>query len=92
MGAVAVPSTVSPGAQTQTSSSFPCSQAGYSLRSAPASSADAEAAAAVLYQKGVIPLPPATPHGVKLQGHCALSPSASAAAGVPHGAALSLWN
>lgn len=89
MGAVAVPTTVSPGAQTQTSSSFPCSQAGSSLRSTPASSADAEAAAAVLYQKGVIPLPPATPHGVKLQGHCA---PVTAAAVVPHGAASSLWN
>lgn len=67
MGAVAVPTTVSRGAQTQTSSSFPCSQAGHSLRSAPASCADAEAAAVVLYQKGVIPPTPATPHGVKLQ-------------------------
>lgn len=55
VGAVAVPTTVSPGAQTQASSSLPCSQAGRSLRSTPASCADAEAAAVVLYQKGAIP-------------------------------------
>lgn len=64
MGAVAVPTTVSPGAQTQASLSFPCSQARRFLRSAPASCADAEAAAVVLCQKGVIPPPPATLHGV----------------------------